>query len=162
MRPAAGRRATSRWSQVMDLETGLQCAEWRERATVGETAAVTVEVARHYNGALVVVERNNHGSGLLAHLEGKPVEVYEHRGVAGWPTTAISRPAMIARLGATLEERAETLQSRRLLEECRTFIRQKDGKAGAAAGSHDDCVMAMAIALSVRAEWQEMGAGRKG
>jgi hypothetical protein len=148
--------------EVVDMETGLQCAEWRERATVGETAAVAGRVAHLYNDALVAVERNNHGSGLLAHLEGKPVAVYEHGGVPGWPTTAISRPAMIERLGVMLEERPETLQSRRLLEECRTFVRQRDGKAAAAAGSHDDCVMAMAIALSVRAERQEMGAGRRG
>jgi hypothetical protein len=147
--------------EVVDLETGLQCAEWRERATVRETAAVVVRLAGVYNRALVAVERNNHGSGLLAHLEGKPVEIYMNHGQAGWPTTPLSRPAMIERLGAALVERPKTFQSRRLLEECRTFVRRRDGKAAAAAGSHDDCVMAMAIALSVRAEWQEMGAGRK-
>jgi hypothetical protein len=39
-----------------------------------------------------------------------------------------------------------------LLEECRTFVRRENGTAGAAAGAHDDCIIAMAIALAVREE----------
>jgi hypothetical protein len=42
--------------------------------------------------------------------------------------------------------------SPRLLEEFRTFIRHPDGTCSAAAGAHDDTVMAMAIAEAVRAE----------
>jgi hypothetical protein len=148
-------------AEVVELTLGLQCAEWRDKATVRQTAAVVARLAQMYGGALVVVERNNHGSGLLAHLEEKPVELYESRGMAGWLTTAVSRPAMIERLGATLAERPNTLHSRELLRECRTFVRQQDGRASAAAGCHDDCVIAMAIALSVRAELQEMGGARK-
>jgi hypothetical protein len=34
----------------------------------------------------------------------------------------------------------------------KTFVRQGDGRTEAADGSHDDCVMAMAIALGVRRE----------
>jgi hypothetical protein len=56
--------------QVVDIETGLQCAEWQAYMPVRETAQVVRRVAAQYNGALVAVERNNHGSGLLAHLEG--------------------------------------------------------------------------------------------
>lgn len=148
-------------AEVVDLELGLQCAEWRDRATVRETAEAVVRLAQRYNDALVVVERNNHGSGLLAHLEGKPVDIYESRGMAGWLTTSVSRPAMIERLGAMLAEHPNNLHSKRLLEECRTFVRQQDGKAAASGNNHDDCVIAMAIALSVRAELQEMGGSRK-
>ena len=78
--------------------------------------------------------------------------IYEQRGQAGWLTTAASRPEMIARLGATLTATPEIFSSSRLLAECRTFVRQSDGRTGAAAGVHDDCLMAMAIALQVRAE----------
>jgi hypothetical protein len=38
-----------------------------------------------------------------------------------------------------------------LLGECRTFVRHTDGSSGATGGTHDDCVMAMAIALAARA-----------
>jgi hypothetical protein len=42
--------------------------------------------------------------------------------------------------------------SKRLLCECRSFVRLPNGRTGARAGAHDDCVMAMAIALAARAE----------
>jgi hypothetical protein len=41
-------------------------------------------------------------------------------------------------------------RSARLLNEFRTFVRHPDGSSGAAGGTHDDCVMAMAIAMAAR------------
>lgn len=69
---------------------------------------------------------------------------------------------MIGLLATALVERPEVFKSRRLLRECKTFVRQRNGRTGAQAGSHDDCVMAMAIALAVRAEMLlETGAARQ-
>jgi hypothetical protein len=59
---------------------------------------------------------------------------------------------MLERVGVALDAEAGWLQSSRLLGELKTMVRQRNGKAAAAAGCHDDCVMAMAVALSVRAE----------
>ena len=42
--------------------------------------------------------------------------------------------------------------SRKLLAECRSFVRRPDGEHGARPGTHDDRVMAMAIGLGARAE----------
>jgi hypothetical protein len=115
------------------------------------------ELATEYNRGLLVVERNNHGMAVLAYLS--TVErygsIYEERGQAGWLTTAISRPEMIAVLGAALTSKPEIFSSSRLLAECRTFVRLRDGRTGAAAGVHDDCLMAMAIALQVHADITE-------
>ena len=58
--------------EVIDMETGLQCAELEEHLPPLETAAVAADLARQYNGALLAVERNNHGFGVLAHLAGHP------------------------------------------------------------------------------------------
>jgi len=55
-------------------------------------------------------------------------------------------------------EEPERFQSRRLLAECRSFVRLSNGSSGAQAGAHDDRVMAMAIALAARAEM----AGKRG
>jgi len=57
---------------------------------------------------------------------------------------------MIENLAAVLATEPELFQSRRLLSEFRTFVRHEDGSSAAAGGTHDDCVMAMAIALSAR------------
>jgi len=57
---------------------------------------------------------------------------------------------MIENMVAVLMAEPKLFHSPRLLEECRTFVRHADGNAAAADGAHDDCVMAMAIALAVR------------
>ncbi|MGB6193977.1 MAG: terminase, partial [Terracidiphilus sp.] len=73
-------------------------------------------------------------------------------GQAGWLTTSVSRPAVLGRFDAALVDKPECFQSRALLAECRTFVRMRDGHTGARPGTHDDRLMAMAIALAARAE----------
>jgi hypothetical protein len=140
--------------QVIEMESGLQCAELRQRLGTLELARVSAELAREYGGALIAVERNNHGAGVLAYLDSveRYARVYEQAGVAGWLTTAGSKPGMVSRMGALLVEASEMFYSRRLLGECRTFVTLAGGRTGAANGAHDDCLMAMAIAQMVRAE----------
>ncbi|MGO9638954.1 MAG: hypothetical protein ACLPSO_13590, partial [Terracidiphilus sp.] len=69
---------------------------------------------------------------------------------AGWVTSRSTRPEMLALLDATLAASPGLFNSKRLLQDCRSFVRNKDGECAAAAGAHDDTVMAMAIALIVR------------
>jgi hypothetical protein len=149
-------------AQVIDLATGMQCAELRERVGTLELSRLTAKLALEYNAALVAVERNNHGAGVLAYLDAvhRYPRVYEHGGVTGWLTSAASKPAMVSRMGALLVESPWLFCSKRLLEECRTFISHPGGGTGAANGAHDDCLMAMAVGHAVRAEWLETG-GRK-
>ena len=147
-------------AQVLEMETGLQCAEFAGHVGGLELARLVTDLATEYSGAWLVVERNNHGSGVLALAETacKYARVYIQGGQAGWLTTSVSRPAMIGRLDAALVEEPERFQSRRLLAECRSFVRQPNGSSGAQAGTHDDLVMAMAIGLAARAEM----AGKRG
>jgi hypothetical protein len=118
-----------------------------------ELARRVADLGQRYERALVAVERNNHGHGVLAHLNHLAYEnLFEKDGQPGWLTSAASRPAMIENMAAVLMSEPELFHSPRLLEECRTFVRRVDGNAAAAGGAHDDCVMAMAIALAVRRE----------
>ena len=141
-------------AEVLELETGLQCAEFAGHVGGLELARVVTDLATEYNGAWLVVERNNHGSGVLALAETacKYPRIYRRGGQAGLLTTSVNRPAMIGRLEAALVEEADQFQSRRLLGECRSFVRLPNGSSGARAGTHDDRVMAMAIALEARTE----------
>jgi hypothetical protein len=141
--------------QVIDVSSGLQCAELYGHYTPEELASQAARLGREYNGGLLVVERNNHGHAVLAMLE--RVEQYpaiyaDPRSplYAGWSTTLLTRPTMLERFGAMLVTNPELFQSRRLLEECRGFVRRADGRIAAAEGSHDDAIMAMAMALAVR------------
>ena len=147
--------------QVIELQSGLQCAELRERVGMLELAKIAATLAREYGGAMIAVERNNHGAGVLAYLDSaeRYARVYEQDGKAGWLTSAGSKPGMVSRMGALLAEAAELFSSARLLEEARTFCSFAGGRTGAAQGCHDDCLMAMAVAQAVRAE--RLGSARR-
>ncbi len=136
---------------VIERATGLQCAELHGHFPPRELAGRLIELGKSYNDALLVVERNNHGHAVLAHLRMDGcVNVFRDGEHDGWLTSAVSRPAMIENLAAVLALEPTMFHSSRLLNECRTFVRHPDGSCSAAGGSHDDCVMAMAIALAAR------------
>jgi hypothetical protein len=140
--------------QVLELETGLQCAEFAGHVGGLELARLATALAAEYNQAWLVVERNNHGSGVLALIETVCgyKRIYRQGGQAGWLTTSMSRPTALGRLDAGMVEEPERFMSLKLLGECRSFVRLPDGRSGARAGTHDDRVMAMAIGLGARAE----------
>jgi hypothetical protein len=141
-------------AQVLELETGLKCAEFARHVGGLELAKFVADLAVEYNQAWLVVERNNHGSGILAFLESSCGygKIYRQGGQLGWLTSSLSRPSSLSRLDAALVERPECFQSRKLLAECRSFVRFPDGGSGARRGTHDDRVMAMAIGLGAREE----------
>lgn len=140
--------------QVLEMETCWQCAEFAGHVGGLELAQLAVDLAREYNQAWLVIERNNHGSGVLALAESvcHYERIYKDNGQAGWLTSSLSRPVMLGELDAALVASPEIFKSRKLLSECRTFVRLPNGKTGARAGAYDDRVMAMAIGLAARKE----------
>ncbi len=141
-------------AQVIERSTGMQCAELRGHYTPNELSARVAILGREYNNALVAVERNNQGYAVLAQLamNDSYLNLYCSQGQTGWWTSAVSRPRMLENFAAVLTNAPFLFASPRLLEECKTFVRRPDGNSAAANGAHDDTVMAMAIALAVRAE----------
>lgn len=141
-------------AQVLEMETGLQCAELAVHLGGLELARLITDLAREYNSAMLVIERNNHGTGILALASTSCCypRIYAQNNQPGWLTTSVTRPAVLARLAAALLEQPTCFASPQLLAECRSFVRLPNGSAGARPGTHDDRVIAMAIALAVRAE----------
>jgi hypothetical protein len=140
--------------QVLDMETGMQCAEFAGHVGGLELMELARGIAWDYGSAWLVVERNNHGSGLLSLLQDKGyVRIFKGTdGQAGYLTTSVSRPRMLARMSLALVEEPGLFKSRKLLGECRSFVRLPDGAVRARSGTYDDRVMAMAIGLAARAE----------
>jgi hypothetical protein len=148
-------------AQVID-ENGMQCAELMARLTPEELAREVKRLALKYSNALVVVERNAHGLEVLTHLRRTDVHVYkDEHGAEGFETNRKTRPAVIAKLVEFAAEHIQAFQSRRLLQQMRTFIRKYNGRAEAASGEHDDTVMAMGIALYVRDEVSQDQRGKR-
>ena len=142
-------------AQVLDLETGLQCAEFAGHVGGLELAELVTRLAAEYNQAWLVIERNGCGEAVLAYADMHchyPRIYFSDDGKPGRQTTAVSRPAMLAHLGAALVESPRCFASPALLAECRSFVRLPTGSSGAGPGTHDDRVMAMAIALAAREE----------
>ena len=145
--------------QIIDISDGVQCAEMQARVRPRELARRIAEIALLYRGALVAVERNSIGAAVLAYLEDEsaraavPLRMYEGSdGQMGWLTGTASRESMLARMSVLLSTAPQIFRSTPLLEECRSFVQKEGGRTEAAAGAHDDLVMAMAIAQAVRAE----------
>lgn len=68
----------------------------------------------------------------------------------GWRTDQRTRPRALANLHAVMEQTPDMVVSERLLGEMLTFIRNDESRPEAAAGAHDDLVMAAAIAHAAR------------
>lgn len=157
-------------ASVIDAATGLQCAELLERWPIWRFAQELAELGRRYNNALIAVERNNHGHAVLYALRYKHEypRLYRHMGLhndsdaraaEGWPMNARTKPEAIQELARMLRDAPETFNSSRLLEQCREFSWTAGGGMAARGGrlandsnGHDDLVIAMAIALAVRAQ----------
>lgn len=138
-------------AQVLDVKSSMQCAESHAKMSTIEFAHELIGLSDRYHRAMIAVERNNHGHGVLAHLQQMGCErIFEQKNQAGWLTTGASRPRMLAEFAAAFAEAPELVNSLRLLREMRSFVRNKEGRSAAQSGSHDDCVMAMAVALGAR------------
>ena len=111
-----------------------------------------------YNGALTVVESNNHGGTVLSALKGRCPNLYvrqdwkqissSYTSEYGFRTDTKTRPRILDALSRALREN-KWIPSRRLLDEMKTFVMKEDQKIEAMEGYYDDSVMAAGIALAV-------------
>jgi hypothetical protein len=107
-----------------------------------------------YHTALIGVEINYsaHPVRVLCELGYK--NIYARRQVAsdskeleyGFLTTSLTRPLIISNLVSLMREKIELETDRKTLLEMTTFVKKPNGRPSALDGSHDDLVMASAIA----------------
>lgn len=142
----------------------MDAANYREQATLrikidpDLLAWQLAALGKWYNYAQLFVERNNHGLVTLTFL--KDVHLYPNiytekilderssrtARKLGFHTTVKSKPLIIDYLRELIREREITIRSPVILDELQTFVNLPNGKMAAQHGSHDDCVMAAAIA----------------
>ncbi len=165
---------------VLDATQYEEVATLRTKIDPDLLAWQLVSLGRWYNNAQLFVERNNHGLVTLKFLSDVHLypNVYSEKILderssrtakkLGFHTTVKSKPLIIDYLKELIREREIKIHSPKVLDELQTFVNLPNGKMAAQHGSHDDCVMALAIAafgckmFPAAPEWEKMTATWRG
>ncbi len=137
---------------IYERKTGRHVASVHGQFPTWELARVAADVGRRFNEALLVVERNNHGHAVLQALDREYTYPNIYVGTdkkPGWSTSSVTRASALDALEDAHRNGEWSTDDPELLQEMRRFLINKHGKAEAAAGAHDDLVMAAAIGWDV-------------
>jgi hypothetical protein len=155
-------------AKVLDLETGEEQASYLNQGDPVDFALDLIELGKYYNNAIVAVERGTAaeaatgGTVILKLSEMAYPGQYKHkewwkRGgekkiieQEGLPTNRRTRPVVLNKLKNFFEENPDLFWDINLLKQMQVFILNEKGIPAAATGSHDDAVLASAIAHFVR------------
>ena len=146
-------------AQVVDAR-GFQCAVLRRTYDEDEFSRQLYCLGRYYNDAVIAVETNfsTHPVRELSRLGysrqyvREAIDTYTRRPTEqyGFRTDAVSRPVILGELIGFVRDNAFRLSHKVTLNEMLSFVRNEKGRPEAASGAHDDCIMALAIALHAR------------
>ena len=154
---------------IFDIESNIQVGEYRGQIGTKEFGHLLVGIATEYNNALLVIENANIGWSTIQvvmereyrnlYYSPKTQEVtaetymrnYENNQsqTPGFTMSMRTRPMVIGKFQEYISDKSVTVQSKRLLQEMRTFI-WKNGRAEAQSGYNDDLIMSFGIGLYVR------------
>lgn len=153
-------------AKVLDNTTG-RCVATLHKQRIDEDlfAKQIYCLGKYYNDALVGVETNysRHPVRVLRELGYSNLYVAKKIGTAmdtpenyyGFVTSSITRPIIISNLVSVMREDITLETDRQTLKEMTTFIKRADGRRAAAAdGTHDDLVMASAIAHFIGIDYE--------
>ena len=153
-----------------------QCAEYKGQLGTTDYGNFLIEVATKYNDAILVVENNNIGWATIQtiidrgyknlfyqskdlkyvdveHQVNNKYRAQDKSMVAGFSTTAKTKPLIIAKMEEYTREKLVKLHSNRLIDELFVFIYKQGiihSRAEAMQGYNDDLVMSYSIALWIR------------
>ena len=154
---------------VIDVKNNVQVAEYKGQLGTKEYGHLLVGLATEYNEALLVIENANIGWATIQTVidrqytnlyysqktESSNVNSYFDKYqdttklVPGFTMSSRTRPMVIGKFQEYLSDKGVTIQSKRLIEEMKTFI-WKNGKPEAQSGYNDDLVMAFGISMYIR------------
>lgn len=151
--------ATGDYSVAVVLDSKLNvCAKWRGHIDPDLYGKHLVMLAKMYNDAYIAPEGNNHGLTTIRSILNEEywnifnTKIYdkvndEITKKIGWYTTRKTKPLAIDKLSEYIRERYFGMWDFDIIEELYSYVIDDKGGTNAQEGKHDDCVMALAIAL---------------
>ncbi len=154
---------------VIDVSNNVQVAEYKGQLGTKEYGHLLVGLATEYNEAMLVIENANIGWATIqvALDRAYPNLYYSQKSdspsassyfdkyqdnskmVAGFTMSSRTRPMVIGKFQEYISDKGVTIQSKRLIEEMKTFI-WRNNRAEAQSGYNDDLVMSFGIAMYIR------------
>jgi hypothetical protein len=157
--PAEGTGGDNSAIEVFNANTGEQAARVCQQPSPGRrAAALVIQIAKHYNRALVIPEINS--PALISHLRRRYDNIYrrevfdklsqQETKALGWRTTGISKRKLVEDIEEATRTQDIRIRSQELLREMQTFVRTDKTNMhgyGAEGSNHDDRVIAAALAI---------------
>ena len=154
---------------VIDVSNNVQVAEYKGQLGTKEYGHLLVGIATEYNEAMLVIENANIGWATIqvaidrnypnlyysqksgeANARSYFEKYQDHsRMVPGFTMSSRTRPMVIGKFQEYLSDKGVTIQSKRLIEEMKTFV-WRNGRPEAQSGYNDDLVMSFGIAMYIR------------
>ncbi|MBL18909.1 MAG: hypothetical protein CMC82_03640 [Flavobacteriaceae bacterium] len=154
---------------IMDVENNVQVAEYKGQLGTKEYGHLLVGIATEYNNALLVVENASIGWSTIQTIidrgytnfyyspksgEVRADSYFEQymdtsKMTPGFTMSSRTRPMVVSKFRESISDKGVTIQSKRLIEEMRTFI-WKNGRPEAQQGYNDDLVMSFSIGQYMR------------
>jgi len=153
-------------AHILDTQTMEQVAEYQGKITPDMFAPQLFSMASEYNNALLIIENNSLGIGVLSRIQDldyknlyysvKSTHEYVDEvsaqalgGVAGFTMSMKTRPLVIAKFEEFVRNKLITINSMRLANEIKTFV-WHNGRPQAMRSYNDDLVIAACIGCWVR------------
>ena len=151
MDTSIGRGLDSSVAQVINLYNGEQVAEFKsDRTPINEFANMLVQIAREYNTAYIIPERNMIGHNLIYQI--RDIEQYENlfmddKHEPGVQVAEANKRQMLVQMDEAIRLNKIKINSERTVDELLTFIIDEVGRFTADVNCHDDLIMALSLAV---------------
>lgn len=135
---------------VLDKETGDEVAALAGKYQPNVTAAYCADLSRYYNGAPILVERNNHGHAVILWLQdnyNKRLLVSGHDGKTGWNDNSLGKTTLYSTLAESFRTEEIMVHS---FETYMQVTSIEGSSLRAPEGMHDDRADAFALANIAR------------
>lgn len=141
---------------IIDAETWSEIGTWAQRAEVSETAETIKIIKNMMMNAMIIIERNNHGHAIHAHLLEAGVEVetdpFDDTDTRkGWLTTGRTKVLIMANFAGQLKEEEKLTIEEQFIVSKETADQLSDIERHtlkASTGNHDDKALAYLIGIA--------------